>query len=50
MRLLSSSNRSWDNPLGFSVLYESFFVDSGFWFPLPKLLVEYCEERNNAFT
>ncbi|KFK25663.1 hypothetical protein AALP_AA8G143600 [Arabis alpina] len=35
----------WTPPDGFLCLYESFFNASALWFPLPKLLIEYCDRR-----
>ncbi|KFK29567.1 hypothetical protein AALP_AA7G151500 [Arabis alpina] len=38
-------DRPWTPPDGFLCLYESFFNASALWFPLPKLLIEYCDRR-----
>ncbi|KFK22693.1 hypothetical protein AALP_AAs45037U000100 [Arabis alpina] len=35
----------WTPPDGFLCLYEFFFNASALWFPLPKLLIEYCDRR-----
>lgn len=41
----NSLQRPWTLMDGYVCLYESFFTDSGLWFPLPRLLVEYCVRR-----
>lgn len=46
----NSSQRPWDAPEGFLCLYESYFKDSGLWFPLPKLFVNYCFRRKIAIS
>ncbi|KFK27211.1 hypothetical protein AALP_AA8G351700 [Arabis alpina] len=38
-------NRPWAPPDGFLCLYKSFFNASAVWFPLPKLLIEYCDRH-----
>ncbi|KFK41295.1 hypothetical protein AALP_AA2G111800 [Arabis alpina] len=38
-------DRPWTPPEGFLCPYESFFNASAVWFPLPKLLIEYCDRR-----
>ncbi|KFK31366.1 hypothetical protein AALP_AA6G103100 [Arabis alpina] len=37
--------RSWSPPDGFMCLYESFFRYGGLWFPIPRVLLEYCTRR-----
>ncbi|KFK24521.1 hypothetical protein AALP_AAs65400U000100 [Arabis alpina] len=38
-------DRPWTPVDGFLCLYESFFMASALWFPLPKLLIEYYDRR-----
>lgn len=45
-----SSHRPWDAPKGFLCLYESYFTYSGLWFPLPKVLVNYCFQCKMAIS
>ncbi|KFK31311.1 hypothetical protein AALP_AA6G096300 [Arabis alpina] len=37
--------RPWSPPDGFMCLYESFFRYGGLWFPIPRILLEYCARR-----
>ncbi|KFK23337.1 hypothetical protein AALP_AAs59033U000100, partial [Arabis alpina] len=39
------SERPWLPPEGFMCLYESFFSHGGLWFPVPRVILEYCAER-----
>ncbi|CAN8288764.1 unnamed protein product [Cochlearia groenlandica] len=40
----------WDCPPGYISLYEHMFTKGGLWFPLPRLLIAYVEERMIALS
>ncbi|KFK23563.1 hypothetical protein AALP_AAs73729U000100 [Arabis alpina] len=48
IRILRPLERPWSPPEGFLCLYECYFSHGGMWFPIPKLVLEYCEARRVA--
>ncbi|KAF8100776.1 hypothetical protein N665_0217s0003 [Sinapis alba] len=40
--------RPWTPPSGYACVYESWFVNSSLWWPLPEFLITYCNRRKIA--
>ncbi|KAF8109209.1 hypothetical protein N665_0101s0037 [Sinapis alba] len=41
-------SRPWTPPSGYACVYESWFVNSSLWWPLPEFLTTYCNRRKIA--
>ncbi|KFK32013.1 hypothetical protein AALP_AA6G188800 [Arabis alpina] len=48
IRIPRLHERPWSPLEGFLCLYECYFNHGGMWFPIPKLVLEYCEARRVA--
>ncbi|KAF8116894.1 hypothetical protein N665_0014s0154 [Sinapis alba] len=50
VRIPGPDERPWTVPDGWMCLYDFWFSDYHLWFPLPKLLLAYCDERRIALS
>ncbi|KAF8053558.1 hypothetical protein N665_1401s0017 [Sinapis alba] len=50
VRLPGSDERPWTVPDGWVCLYDFWFLEYHLWFPLPRLLLAYCDERRIALS
>ncbi|KAF8117994.1 hypothetical protein N665_0007s0043 [Sinapis alba] len=50
VRLPGPDERPWTVPDGWVFLYDFWFLEYHLWFPLPRLLLAYCDERRIALS